>query len=101
MDEQIEQYLTVLQVESGCAINTVAAYRRDLNKLQTFLRKEGIEDARGLTKPLWLRFLSGLKTAGLSSASLARCLASARGFYKWMSQHLGYSEAEGFFKGVP
>ena len=101
MREQIEQYLTILQVEGGCALNTLAAYRRDLNKLQAFLRAQGIEDARGLTKPLWLKFFSSLKAAGLSPATMARCLASIRGFYKWVSQQLGACEAEGFFKGSP
>jgi len=101
MQSQIEQYLTILQVEGGCAVNTLAAYRRDLQKLETFLRTHSIEDARGLTKPLWLQFLGGLKAAGLSPATLARCLASVRGFYKWVSHHLGACEAEGFFKGAP
>ncbi|MDR4496142.1 MAG: site-specific tyrosine recombinase XerD [Nitrospirales bacterium] len=101
MQEQIEQYLTVLQVEGGCASNTLAAYRRDLKKLQGFLGKQGIEDARLLTKPLWLQFLGSLRSAGLSPASMGRCLAAVRGFYKWVSQHLGASEAEGFFKGAP
>lgn len=101
MQSQIEQYLTILQVEGGCAANTLAAYRRDLQKLETFLRALGVEDARGLTKPLWLQFLGGLKAAGLSPATMARCLASVRGFYKWVSQHLGACEIEGFFKGAP
>ncbi|MGD9851280.1 MAG: site-specific tyrosine recombinase XerD [Nitrospirales bacterium] len=101
MQKQIEQYLTVLQVEGGCAPNTLAAYRRDLKKLQGFLRDQGIEDARLLTKPLWLQFLRGLKSAGLSPASMGRCMAAVRGFYKWVSQHLGSSEAEGFFNGAP
>lgn len=101
MQEQIEQYLIVLQVEGGCATNTLAAYRRDLKKLQVFLRNQGLADARLLTKPLWLQFLGGLKSAGLSPASMGRCMAAIRGFYKWVSQHLGASEAEGFFKGAP
>lgn len=101
MQEQIEQYLTVLQVEGGCAPNTLAAYRRDLKKLQVFLRDRGVEDAGLLTKPLWLQFFGGLKSAGLSPASMGRCLAAVRGFYKWASQHLGPSEAEGFLKGAP
>ncbi len=101
MQEQIDQYLTMLQVEGGCAANTLAAYRRDLKKMQAFLEAQGIKDARLLTKPLWLQFFGGLKSAGLSPASLGRCLAAIRGFYKWVNQHLGSSEAETFFKGAP
>ena len=101
MQEQIDQYLTMLQVEGGCSPNTLAAYGRDLKKLRAFLGAREIQDARLLTKPLWLQFLGGLKSAGLSPASLGRCLAAIRGFYKWVNQHLGASEAETFFKGSP
>ena len=101
MQDQIDQYLTMLQVEGGCAVNTLAAYRRDLKKLQAFLEARDIRDARSLTKPLWLQFLGELKSAGLSPASLGRCLAAIRGFYKWVNLHLGPSDAETFFKGAP
>ena len=41
MQELVDEYLTMLQVESGCAVNTLAAYRRDL-KITTLQAKERI-----------------------------------------------------------
>lgn len=101
MNEQIDQYLTILQVEGGYAANTLAAYRRDLKKLHTFLQAQGIDDARGLTKPLWLQFFGRLKAMRLSPATMARCLASVRGFYKWVDQQPGPCDVHTFLKGTP
>ena len=101
MQELMDEYLTVLQVESGCAANTLAAYRRDLRKLMDFFQQEGITDLQSLSKPVWVQFLSSLKTAGLSSSSIARCLAAIRGFYKHIASSQGNLGLEGILKGTP
>jgi integrase/recombinase XerD len=101
MQEFIDRYLIMLQVEHGYAVNTIEGYRRDLRKLATFFLLHGVDDPRQLSKPLWMQFLSSLKAEGLSSASMARCLASVRGFYKSIQ---GGNEAtifEGMLKGTP
>ncbi len=101
MQDLMDEYLTMLQVESGCATNTLAAYRRDLRKLMDFFQQEGITDLQSLSKPLWVQFLSSLKTAGLSSSSIARCLAAIRGFYKHIGSSQGNLALEGILKGTP
>jgi len=101
MQELVDDYLMVLQVESGCAANTLAAYRRDLRKLIDFFKQEGVTDLQALTKPLWVKFLGSLKTEGLSSASIARCLAAIRGLYKHLAMSQGNSLVEGILKGTP
>ena len=101
MQELMDEYLTMLQVESGCAANTLAAYRRDLRKLADFFQEEGLTDLQALTKPLWIQFLNSLKTAGLSSSSIARCLAAVRGFYKYVALNQGNGTSEGIIKGTP
>lgn len=101
MQELMDEYLMMLQVESGCAGNTLAAYRRDLRKLVDFFQQEGVTDLQALTKPLWVQFLGSLKTAGLSSSSIARCLAAVRGFYKHLAMAQGNNVVEGILKGTP
>lgn len=101
MQELMNEYLMMLQVESGCAGNTLAAYRRDLRKLGDFFQQEGVTDLQALTKPLWVQFLGSLKTAGLSSSSIARCLAAVRGFYKHLAMAQGNNVVEGILKGTP
>jgi len=101
MQEVLDEYLTMLQVESGCAANTLAAYRRDLRKLRDFFEQEKLTDLHALTKPLWVQFLGSLKSSGLSSPSIARCLAAVRGLYKHAAISQGQSGFEGILKGTP
>ena len=65
MQELVDEYLTMLQVESGCAANTLAAYRRDLRKLVDFFQQEGMTDLHALTKPLWMQISSQLTNSRL------------------------------------
>lgn len=101
MQECIDRYLTMLQVEQGYAANTIESYRRDLKKLEIFFRTHEIADPTYLSKPLWFQFLNSLKAEGLSSSSIARCLASIRGFYKSFERGKDDPTFEGILKGTP
>jgi integrase/recombinase XerD len=101
MKDLVDRYLTMLQVESGYAANTIEGYRRDLGKLEKFFRLHGITDPKDLSKTSWFQFLGSLKTEGLSSSSIARCLASVRGFYKSFDMGKDHATFEGMLKGTP
>lgn len=83
MDSLIEQYLTSVRVEDGLAQNTLMSYRRDLKKLQLFLKSKKVANPVNITKDLLQGFLAYLKTQRLSPSSVSRCLAAVRGFYRF------------------
>jgi integrase/recombinase XerD len=79
----IEEYLNFCRIEKGLAVNSLAAYRRDLERLARFCSARGRppqnangEDLRG--------FIDSLYKAKLSSRSIARYLTSARNFYLYL-----------------
>ena len=80
---RIDDYLGSLQVERGAALNTLAAYRRDLEGFAGFLARErrairdvGVADLS--------RYLGGLRRRGLGSRSIARHLSAVRGLYRFL-----------------
>ena len=79
----IDEYLGSLQVERGAALNTLAAYRRDLKGFESFLAREHhtIADV-GVTD--LSRFLGALRRRGLGSRSIARHLSAVRGLYRFL-----------------
>jgi len=79
----IDEYLGSLQVERGAALNTLAAYRRDLKGFESFLAREhhAIADV-GVTD--LSRFLGALRRRGLGSRSIARHLSAVRGLYRFL-----------------
>ena len=89
MKEDIERFLTYLSVEKGFSDNTLAAYHNDLSQLASFL-EEGASK-RGLT-PSWasfnrqgmLSYQLDLKERGYAATTLARKVAAAKSFFKFM-----------------
>src|SRR3990172_2300938 len=79
--ELIRGYLNYLAVEKGLVQNTVQSYERDLNKYVRFLGTRGPD---GVSQADVLSFLGHLSEQGMSTPSLARHLASVRGFHKYL-----------------
>jgi integrase/recombinase XerD len=79
----IDEYLGSLQIERGAALNTLAAYRRDLKGFESFLARErrAIGDV-GVTD--LSRYLGGLRRRGLGGRSIARHLSAVRGLYRFL-----------------
>jgi integrase/recombinase XerC len=81
-DELIRDFEDHLALERRLSPNTVAAYRRDLQQLATFLARDGSSLARA-GHPLLRRFLAQQHTLGYARASIARRVGAIRTFYRW------------------
>ena len=88
----IDTYLTYLRDVRRVAQNTLESYARDLVALQAF--------AEGLKRPVDSldrrdldAFVRDLMTRGLSPRSVARTVASVRGFYKFAALELKREES--------
>ncbi|TAN55973.1 MAG: site-specific tyrosine recombinase XerD [Rhodospirillales bacterium] len=73
----------MLAAERGAAVNTLAAYRRDLDDAESFLKAKGV--ALNAASPDHLKiYLAGLKDAGMSARTQARRLSCLRQFYRFL-----------------
>ncbi len=100
IEDLIDEYLTNLRVEGGVANNTVQAYRRDLEKLRAYLALEGMTNPLDVPRHL-TGFLNHLRAQRLSPASVSRCLAAIRGFYRFLSTEHGAPEVLSQLPGAP
>lgn len=99
MKEDINRFLTYLSVEKGFSENTTAAYQNDLSQLASFVEEEA---AKQSLVPSWANFnrqgmLSyqlNLKERNYAATTLARKVAAAKSFFKFMV-------AEGHLKDNP
>ena len=80
----VREYLSMLSSERGFSVNTVDAYRQDLEKLVAFLRQQDRTDPAGLRRRDVPALLEHLHSHRLSPASVARHLAAWRGFYRFL-----------------
>ena len=85
MDAKSQEYLDYCHVEKGLSANSLAAYRRDLERLSAFMTDRGRPPERA--DDLDLRaFIESLYDAGLSARSVARHLSSVRSLYLYLQQ---------------
>ncbi|HET7723176.1 MAG TPA: tyrosine recombinase [Propionibacteriaceae bacterium] len=87
-------YLDHLRVERGLSTNTLAAYGRDLDRYDAWLRERGITDPAAVTGDLLEAYATSLRTSppgglALAPASIARMLAAVRGLHRfWAVEHV-------------
>ena len=83
---QIEHFLDFLVRERRLSPHTVAAYTRDLCRLQGFMVRNQLADWSAISIRQARSFPAGLRRDGLSGASIQRMLSAARSFYRYMLQ---------------
>lgn len=88
-DLAASSFLNHLQIERGLAANSIAAYRRDLEKFGLFLNGQ---DLREVTPELITAFEISLRKAKLSVATVNRADSTLRSFFKHLQQEHGYAD---------
>ena len=84
----VAHYLAHLRVERGLAGNTVAAYRRDLERFVAHLAVSGDTDPRDITRDRVENYVIVVRTGTdgrpvLSASSTARSIAAVRGWLRF------------------
>ncbi|MEU4620198.1 site-specific tyrosine recombinase XerD [Actinoplanes sp. NPDC023801] len=83
LDRAVKTYLDHLTVERGLSRNTLASYRRDLDRYAEHLAAEGVEDL-GEVRPAHVEgHLARLREEGMASASAARAISAVRGLHRF------------------
>jgi integrase/recombinase XerD len=87
-----EEFLTWLAVERGRAVNTLAAYRRDLLAYETWLSCRGIAFGQVAEDDV-TAYVAHLRAAGRAPATVARALVSVRSFHRFLVEE-GHTDAD-------
>lgn len=82
----IDAFADHLALERRLSPHTVAAYRRDLSQLATFLDRQG-RSLVSVTYPELRRFLAQQATLGYARSSIARRVGTIHTFYRWAVSH--------------
>ena len=79
----IREHLSYVQVEKGLSPNSLAAYRRDLEKLKRWAAERG-RAVEALGKEDLSQMVMSLSREGLGPRSIARAISAVRGFYRFL-----------------
>jgi integrase/recombinase XerD len=88
-------YFNFLVVEKGLSKNTIAAYRRDLNKFDQYLvlSKKDLSSITAEDLPLYLAWLRGLNNDQftMGESSIARNVVAVRNFFVFLAKEHGFT----------
>jgi len=84
MNQNIDAFLEYLAKEKGYSQNTLVAYRNDLTQMAAFIKAEEIKGIIKSYDELLRSYLLKLKEKRYSPATVARKVASAKSFFKFM-----------------
>ena len=76
--------MNYLSVERGLAVNTLLAYRRDLEKYTDYLSQKGIKGSAKVSREHVSNFMFDLKKQNLSASSICRNLAAVKMFHRFL-----------------
>lgn len=82
---QLQAFLDYLRLECGLAENSMAAYRRDLERLLEFLFARGLTDWRNVRPDDLTRFLAEERGSHYADKTLARRVSAIRMFSRFLS----------------
>lgn len=84
MEQLAEKYFRQLAIERGLSNNTISAYRRDIGEYLNYLSSLSKSDPNSVSSSEILSFQAKLQSSGRANSSIARILASIRGFHKYL-----------------
>jgi len=84
----IEIFLNHCAVERGLSRNTIAAYRRDLTKFDSYLLEKSREFTTAESGDI-AHFLQSLRISGLGESSIARHAVAIRSFFAFLAKDQG------------
>ena len=81
---QVNSFLENLERERRHSVNTIQAYRRDLQQLESFAGNISVSDWQSLSIQQARKFPAKLHQSGLSGHSIQRMLSACRMFYRYL-----------------
>ena len=85
MTDYLAEYTEYLAVERCSSANTIASYARDVSQFLAFLRENSNEDPLACQQETIEHYVEYMTGKGKSSASIARCLASLKSFFGFLT----------------
>lgn len=86
MDKHLEQFIAYIRSERGFALNSIAAYGKDLRFFIQFLKDKKICSLEKVSQREIISYLAFLKARKLSSSSIYRAFVVIKVFFKFLKK---------------
>lgn len=84
LQRALKEYLNYLAIERGSSRNTVAAYKRDLERYIASLEEAGVREPDDIERRHIEAHIQDLQTKELAASSIERAVSAIKGFHRFM-----------------
>lgn len=84
MEKKIEQFSAYLLQERQASFNTESSYKRDLKKLELYLKEQGIQKVEEVTETWLNAYILYLERNQCAASSISRNIASIKAFFQYL-----------------
>jgi len=84
MQHLVQDFINYLRIERNLSVNTIDAYRNDLDRYSQFLLENNIKRPDQINIQIIQNFINTLSDVGLAPSSLSRNFSSIRSFHRFM-----------------
>lgn len=88
----IDEYVDYIEKQKKLSINTVDAYRRDVEKFNKFIKQSGVQKLEHINNTSVIRYLLHLQRENKSNSTISRHLASIRCLFEYLINNGKVSE---------
>ncbi|MCR5094313.1 MAG: tyrosine-type recombinase/integrase [Lachnospiraceae bacterium] len=87
MKRYVDSFLEYMTVIREASVNTIDAYRRDLDRFSEAMEMQGASQPQEVTEELLANYFFGLEKSSMTDATLARHMSSVRAFFRFLVEN--------------
>ncbi len=89
MQQKIDDFLTYLSAERNAAVNTITAYKNDLDQFRQFLESLSVNGSgpslTSVDLPMLQNYVAAMREREYADATIARKIAAVKSFYSYLT----------------
>ena len=89
MQQKIDDFLTYLSAERNAAVNTITAYKNDLDQFRQFLESLSVNGSgpslTSVDLPMLQNYVAAMREREYADATVARKIAAVKSFYSYLT----------------
>nr|WP_297706333.1 tyrosine-type recombinase/integrase [uncultured Butyrivibrio sp.] len=87
MKQLVDEFAIYLQSVKKSSNNTILSYKRDLNKMISFMENRGVFDINEVTQDRLFSYVESLQNEHMSVSSIIRALTSIKAFFRYLLEN--------------
>ena len=102
MEQRIDAFISYMHNIKKTSTNTELSYKRDLNKLNHYLRGKGILDVNKVSASELQGFVTYMEKENFAAATVSRTIASMKAFWQYLvNENVQKRTSPSFWSNLP